>query len=79
MQPTQPPAGFPVIVLVGYFVLWLALALFIAALAPRKGRSRWVALIAFVPIVNAFYVLWLASLTDRSVLDRLQALETKSS
>ena len=47
-------------------VLWLA---------PRKGRSRWLALLLFVPCVGFLVVPYLLSLTDQRVLDDLASLK----
>jgi hypothetical protein len=53
-------------VLVASMVLWLA---------PRKGRSRCFALVAFIPCIGVFVVLYLLSLTDQRVLDDLESLK----
>jgi hypothetical protein len=47
-------------------VLWLA---------QRKGRSRWFALLAFVPCVGWVVVFYLLALTDKRVLDDVAALK----
>jgi hypothetical protein len=73
----NPPPSVPVAMLLGYLLIWSVFAIFLLAIAHRKGRSRWVAIIGFVPMVGAFYALWLVSLTDKAVLDRINALETK--
>ena len=48
------------------FVLWLA---------QRKGRSRWFALLAFVPCVGWLVIFYLLALTDKRVLDDVEALK----
>ena len=47
-------------------VLWLA---------ERKGRSRWFALLAFVPCVGWLAIFYLLALTDKRVLDEVEALK----
>ena len=58
-----------------YFILFSLMAAFIFVLARRKGQSRWFALFGYIPLVNMFCALWMASLTDQRVLERLEALE----
>lgn len=53
-------------VLTAGIVLWLA---------PRKGRSKWLALAAVIPCVGIFVVPYLLSLTDQRVLDDLAFLK----
>jgi len=55
----------------------LPVAILAATIAPRKGRSRWYALIAFIPLVNILCVLWLASLSEWHLVERIRALEAK--
>ncbi|PTX94272.1 hypothetical protein DB354_10940 [Opitutus sp. ER46] len=64
--------------LLGYLALWFCISLFILLLAKRKGRSPWVAVFGFVPVVNVFYAVWLASQPDRALIDRLVELERRA-
>ena len=70
---TQPPPTWtsfvPLLVfgvIAAGMVLWLA---------PRKGRSRWLALCVFIPCVGFLVVPYLLSLTDKRVLDDLADLK----
>ena len=57
--------GLPYVVVIGF-------------LAARKGQSvPLFCLLCFIPIVNVVAGIWLASLTDAAVRDRLAALEEK--
>lgn len=47
-------------------VLWLA---------PRKGRSSWLALLTLIPCGGFLVVLYLLSLTDKRVLDDIDTLK----
>ncbi len=56
-------------------VLGLLFAIVVIWLAPHKGRSRWLALLAFIPCGGFIVVLYLLSLTDKRVLDEIEALK----
>lgn len=74
------PETFPVHVIAPFIPLLLVSALlviFILSLARRKGRSQLLCVLGFVPIANMFVTLWLASLTDRAVLDQLEDLKRR--
>jgi len=43
----------------------------------RKGKSKWLELLTLIPIVNIIYIIWLASLTDKSIIDKIKYLEEK--
>jgi hypothetical protein len=43
----------------------------------RKGRNAGLACLCLIPFAAPFVLLYLASLTDRQVLDRLSQLEAK--
>jgi hypothetical protein len=49
-------------------VLWLA---------PRKGCSKWWALVGFVPCFGSLVILYVLSLTDKQVLDDIADLKRK--
>jgi hypothetical protein len=67
-----PPAwtSFVPTVLLGVIsaaiVLWLA---------PRKGCSRWLALVALIPCVGSLVIIYLFSLTDKRVLEDIETLK----
>jgi len=76
MNPSPPPlAGL--LAFLPFFLICGALAVLIAFVAKRKGRSPLVALLAFVPLVNGLYALWLCSLTDVSVLREIEELRRR--
>jgi hypothetical protein len=62
----------PWLLISGIFI-WIA-----ARFCKRKGKDLVYAWICIIPGVAFFVLLWLASLTDKQVLDRLAALETRS-
>ena len=43
----------------------------------RKGKSKWLELLTLIPIANIIYIIWLASLTDKSIIDKIKYLEEK--
>jgi hypothetical protein len=59
-------------------VVWgLIFFVFAYGVCKRKGRSLIYAWICFIPLFQIAVLIWLASLTDKSVLDRLSALEQR--
>ena len=48
-------------------------------LTKRKGKSQWLELLTLIPLVNMIYIIWLASLTDKSIIDKIKYLEEKLS
>ena len=63
------------------FLIILAIILPIAIpITKRKGKStiKTVILHMFIPIVGFLYLWWIVSLTDKSVLDRLEACRKKN-
>jgi hypothetical protein len=61
----------------------IAIATFVSFLVAipisyRKGKGLAFALLALIPGVSVLVIVYLASLTDKQVLDRLAALEGKS-
>jgi hypothetical protein len=69
-----PPLGVSL-----FPALLLGIVLAIAALwlARRKGRSQWLALLAFIPGLGFLVFLYLLSLTDKRVLDDIEALKKR--
>ena len=53
-------------------------ALIILWLAPRKGQTRWLALVAIAPCIGPFIVVYLLALTDKRVLDEIEALKKQA-
>lgn len=66
-----------IIQLVPLFIVGVIIAGVIAPIVKRKGRSPWLALVGLVPLVGPFYLLYVISLTDQAVLDRLARLENQ--
>ena len=73
MIPAEP-APPTIIALLPLLLMSAVLAAFIFFLAKRKGHSALLALGGIVPMVNVLLAIWLASLTDKSVLEQLEAL-----
>jgi len=44
----------------------------------RKGLSSGYLVLCFIPLINGFALIWAASKTDKSVLDRLDKIEGKT-
>ena len=67
-------ASFIPIILIG-----VPFVIFAAKFAKRKGKDRVpYVLMSLIPFVGLFVLMWLASLTDKVVLDRLEQLENKA-
>jgi hypothetical protein len=60
-------------------ILFVTFILFLVAIpiSYRKGKGLAFALLVLIPLAGMFVVIYLASLTDKKVLDRLAALEGK--
>jgi len=52
--------------------------LFAIPISRRKGKGIGFAALCLVPFLTPFIIFYLASLTDKSVLDRLAALEGRT-
>ena len=61
--------------LVPLLLVWIVLAIVGFYIGRRKGKSLGRVVIGTFPLWAGIYVLWLASLTDKDVLDRLARLE----
>jgi hypothetical protein len=59
--------------------LLTTLIFFFFAISRRKGRGTGFAAWCLIPFLTPFILYYLVSLTDKSVLDRLAALEGKAS
>jgi hypothetical protein len=53
-------------------VVWAVLVVW---LAPRKGHSRWLALLALIPCGGFLVIFYLFSITDKRVLDDIEMLK----
>ena len=65
--------------LVPFLVITLIFFFFSIPISRRKGKGVGFAAWGLIPFVTPFILFYLVSLTDKSVLDRLVALEGKSS
>ena len=64
--------------LVPFLVVTLIFFFFAIPISRRKGRGVGFAAWCLIPFVTPFILFYLVSLPDKSVLDRLSALEGKS-
>jgi ABC-type Na+ efflux pump permease subunit len=64
--------------LLPFLLVTLIVFLFAIPMSRRKGKGIGFAALCLIPFLTPFIVLYLASLTDKSVLDRLAALEGKT-
>ena len=53
-------------------------AIIIFFMASRKGKSRAWTFLGMIPLANMLILIWLASLTDKAVLDTLEELKRKN-
>jgi energy-coupling factor transporter transmembrane protein EcfT len=61
--------------LLWFLLFGLIIGLVLKPIAKRKGRSKWAwFFIGFVPFVNGLAALWLASLADRAILEKVEEL-----
>jgi hypothetical protein len=51
--------------------------IFAIPISHRKGKGSLFPLLCLIPFISAFVLIYLVSLTDKEVLDRLAALEGK--
>ena len=73
-EPGLIPSLMPVI------FLFIPLAVVAFYMAKRRGRNGWLwALIALIPYFNFLCLLYLASLPEASVLERIETLERRLS
>ena len=63
--------------LLPFLLVAFILFLFAIPVSRRKGRGIGSAALCLIPFLGPFILLYLVSLTDKSVLDRLAALENK--
>jgi hypothetical protein len=65
--------------LLPFLLVTLICFLFAIPISRRKGKGIGFAALCLVPFLSPFILFYLVSLTDRSVVDRLEALERKAS
>jgi hypothetical protein len=76
----EPSTQEMLLSLVPFLLITLVFFLFVAIpISRRKGRGIGFAAWSLVPFLTPFILFHLVSLTDKSVLDRLAALEGKAS
>ncbi len=68
----------PLISLLPFLLVSLIFFLFANPISRRKGKGIGYAALCLVPFLSIFILLYLVSLTDKSVSDRLAALEGKT-
>jgi hypothetical protein len=72
MEPSYPLL-FDLLVLLLLFVLPIVVLSFI--IAPRKGKNPILyGLLSLIPVMNIYIICYLISLTDRSVVEKLDAI-----
>jgi len=64
--------------LLPFLLVTVIIFLFAIPISRRKGRGIGFAAFCLVPFLSPFILFYLVSLTDKSVLDRLAALEGKT-
>jgi hypothetical protein len=64
--------------LLPFLLVTLVVFFFAIPMSRRKGKGIGFAALCLIPFLTPFIVFYLASLTDKSVLDRLAALEGKT-
>jgi hypothetical protein len=64
--------------LLPFLIVTLIFVVFSIPISRRKGKSFIYPVLCLIPFVTIFILLYLVSLTDKQVLDRLAALEGKA-
>ncbi|WP_143278114.1 hypothetical protein [Bradyrhizobium sp. UFLA03-84] len=75
----EPSLAEALISFVPFLLTTFIFFLFAIPISRRKGKGTGFAFWCLIPIFTPFILFYLVSLTDKSVLDRLAALEGKSS
>ncbi len=73
----EPSTSEMLLSLVPFLVITLIAFFFAVPISRRKGRGVGFAAWCLIPFVTPFILFYLVSLTDKAVLDRLAALESK--
>ena len=74
----EPSSTDALLSMVPFLVVTLICFLFAIPISRRKGKGVGFAMWCLIPFATPFIMFYLASLTDKSVLDRLAALEGKT-
>ena len=64
--------------LLPFLIVTLIFFVFSIPISRRKGKSFIFPVLCLIPFITIFVLLYLVSLTDKQVLDRLAALEGKA-
>ena len=75
----EPSLAHALISMVPFLLTTLIFFFFAIPISRRKGKGVGFAAWCLIPFLTPFILFYLASLTDKSVLDRLGALEGKTS
>ncbi|TWB07425.1 hypothetical protein [Bradyrhizobium stylosanthis] len=75
----EPSLAHALISMVPFLLTTLILFFFAIPISRRKGKGVGFAAWCLIPFLTPFILFHLVSLTDKSVLDRLAALEGKTS
>jgi hypothetical membrane protein len=67
----------PFLSLLPFLIVTIIFFLFAIPISRRKGKSIAFPILCLVPLLGPFILLYLASLSDKAVLERLSALEQK--
>jgi len=74
----EPSLAHALISMVPFLLTTLIFFFFAIPISRRKGKSAGFAAWCLIPFLTTFILFHLVSLTDKSVLDRLAALEAKA-
>jgi putative effector of murein hydrolase len=72
------PTSEAFISLIPFSVVTLIFFVFSIPLSRRKGKSFIYPMLCLIPFLTIFILLYLVRLTDKQILDRLNALESKT-
>jgi predicted membrane-bound dolichyl-phosphate-mannose-protein mannosyltransferase len=75
----EPSLSDALLSLVPFLLVTLIMFFFAIPISRRKGKGIGFAAWCLIPFVTPFILFYLVSLTDKSVLDRLAALDGKTS
>jgi predicted membrane-bound dolichyl-phosphate-mannose-protein mannosyltransferase len=75
----EPSTSEMLLSLVPFLVATVIFFFFAIPISRRKGKGVGFAAWCLIPFVTLFILFYLVSLTDKAVLDRLAALESKAS
>ena len=67
----------PFLSLLPFLIVTIVFFIFAIPIGRRKGKSIGFAFLCLVPLVGPFILLYIISLTDKAVLERLATLEQR--